>query len=282
MRSVSQFGITVLLIIASSVLATERPLESGYFKWLLHLGQSPSDRIHKAYGHRWIDGDPDIEPAPGQILDFSDEGGGPNNRPATHDMLIWTPQYSETGYFADEGYDDWFTQYYHIYIHSPNERPARLRFRKLEILTVWNNGEEICHVRDFDWHQERQIDFTLRAGVNSMTFKLTGPPQGSPDGSHLAARITGRDDVEFSDLTYSLKPPLPDRDIRIVRQLPEDYDPGHAIDVTLNVEIDPNVKPDMLPLKRLEAAGSSTTLYGGLCEQMKSPRPNSIIVWLLL
>jgi hypothetical protein len=242
----NRFSIGVLLIIATSAVAVERPLEGGYFKWLLHLGQSPSDRIHKAYGHRWIDGDPYIKPAPGQIMDFSDEGGGRNNRPATHDMLIWTPQYSDTGYFADEGYDDWFTQYYHIYIHSPNERPARLRFRKLEILTVWNNGEEICHVRDFDWHQERQIDFTLHAGINSMTFKLTGPPQGSPDGSHLAVRITDRNDTEFSDLTYSLEPPLPDKDILIVRQLPEEYDPGHAIDVTLKVEIDPNVESDVL------------------------------------
>jgi len=246
MRGVINFGITVLLIIASSALATEQPLESGYFKWLLHFGQSPSDRIHKAYGHRWIDGDPDIKPAPGQIMDFSDEGGGRNNRPATHDMLIWTPQYSDTGYFADEGYDDWFTQYYHIYIHSPNERPVRLRFRKLEILTVWNNGEEICHVRDFDWHQERHIDFILCAGVNSMTFKLTGPPSGSAEGSHLAVRITDRNDTEFSDLTYSLEPPLPDADIRVVRHLPADYDPGHTINVTLNVKIDPNVKPDVL------------------------------------
>jgi len=263
MSSVVNFGITVLLIIASSVLATEQPLESGYFKLMLHLGQNPSDRIHLTHGYRWIDNNPKLRPAPGQIMDFSDGGGDPNNRPATNDMMIWTPQYSETGYFADEGYDNFFTQYYHIYIHSPGERLARLRFRKFDGLTVWNNGQNICDVRDSDKQQERQVDFTLWSGVNSITFKLTGPPLGSTEGCHLAVRITDRNDTEFSDLTYSLEPPLPESVTYVIRHLPEDYDSGSAIDVDLEVAATSQTYPNEIHIIEYIPQGTSIADAGG-------------------
>jgi hypothetical protein len=237
MQSTNQLVMGVLFVITSSLMAAEQPLESGYLKWLLHLGQNPTDRIHGAYGHPRIDLGPDLKPAPGQIVYLGDDCCGPDRRPATHDLMIWTPQFSATGIFANEGYDDWFTQYYHIYIHSPDERLARLHFRKLETMTVWNNGEKICQVGDIGWQQERHVDFALRSGANSMTFKLSGPVYGSPEGSHMTVRITDRNDTEFSDLTYSLEPPLPDSGTYVVRYLPDDYDPGSTIEVELQASI---------------------------------------------
>ena len=249
MRRLTQFGIGILLLVATSTLDAEQPLESGYFKWLLHLGQSPTDRILSRYP-------PDIEfleslaggeylPSPGQIYDYGDV----SYISTTTDMMIWTPQYSPTGLFAEGRLEGDFTHLYHIYIYSPQARQARLWFRAHEILKVWNNGELILSIKGWDWGNERYEDFLLHEGVNSMTFMLAVKGSGSPEfGNFLAVRITDRNDNEYTDLTYTLSPPLPEKDIRVRRLLPADYDPGANIEVTLSLEVPPQKTTNRLTI----------------------------------
>ena len=94
--------------------------------------------------------------------------------------MIWTPQYSADGFFASEPEAEpvegsQFIHYYHIYVFSPEQRQARLRFRAYENLWVWNNSELVLDIKDWDGGNESYEDFLLREGVNSMTFKLKGP-----------------------------------------------------------------------------------------------------------
>ncbi len=50
MRCVSQSSVGVLFLAAISASAAEQPLGPGYFKWLLHLGQNPSDKKYFVHG----------------------------------------------------------------------------------------------------------------------------------------------------------------------------------------------------------------------------------------
>lgn len=247
---------------ASSVLAVERPLENGYFKWLLHFGPSPTDKIIQgvtAGDHlELFGGEAKIRPKPGDIYDFSDGGW----YRATTDLMIWTPQYSADGFFANEQHQDKFIHYYHIYIFSPEQRQARLQFRAYQNLQFWNNGEMILDISGWDWGNERYEDFLLRKGMNSMTFKISGP--GLPQNDHfLAARITDRSNNEYPDLTYSLSPPLPVKDVSMRRLLPAEYDPGHNIDVTLSLEIAPEATANKLTIIEYIPKGLSVADPGG-------------------
>jgi|GEM_PF-2237931 len=239
-------------------------LEKGYLKWLLHLGQRPEDRFKNPYGITRISRQPDIQPAPGEIWDFADEFG--DVHPTTHNlMMIWTPQYSPTGFFADDWWDHWYSQYYHVYLYSPEERPARLRFRAIDRLRVWNNGQLICETNDSAQSIERYADFTLHEGVNSMTLLLTGG--GSEEtpwqGNYLAVRITDCNDNEFPDLTYSLEPPLPDAEMRVSRILPADYDPGSTIPVGLEVTAASQAEPNGLSIIEYIPQGTTVADAGG-------------------
>lgn len=234
---------------------------SGYFKWLLHLGPSPTDRIlHSTQHHDQLElfgGEAMIRPRPGDIYDFSD-----SRYSGTTDLMIWTPQYSEDGFFATEQHQDKFIQYYHIYIFSPEERQARLRFRAYHMLRFWNNGEMILDIKDADI--ERYEDFLLHEGINSMTFKLKvkGPGQPGRDNC-LAVRITDRNDAEYTDLTYTLSPPLPEKDLRLRRLLPVDYDPGTNIEVTLSLEVAPEAAANELTIIEYIPEGLSVADAGG-------------------
>jgi len=243
MRSLSQFSLIVLLITATSVLAAEQPLESGYFKWLLHLGPSPTDRILYRYLiHDQLEvfgGEATIEPTPGEIYDFSDE----TRYLTTTNMMIWTEQYSPDGFFSNQPLEEGYSiQYYHIYIFSPEQREARLRLRHRSRVGAWNNGAKIIHRDSADSGVEQYEDFLLHEGVNSMTFKL----QTFNGDNYFAVRITDRNDAEYTDLTYSLSPPPPEKDVGVSRGLPADYDPGINIEVTLSLEVAPEARIDEL------------------------------------
>lgn len=246
----------------TSVLAAEQPLESGYFKWLLHLGQTPTDRIlHSAQDLDQLGlfgGEAMIRPRPGDIYDFSDNG----LYPATTDLMIWTPQYDAEGFFGDEQPQDDFIQYYHIYIFSPEERQARLRFRAYHMLRFWNNGELILDISGWDRGNERYEDFLLHEGVNSMTFKLKGPGWHEYDNL-LAMRITDRNETEYTDLTYTLSPPLPAKDVSVSRLLPADYDPGTNIEVTLSLELAPEATANELTIIEYIPEGLTIVDAGG-------------------
>ncbi|MBM4029485.1 MAG: hypothetical protein FJ280_29425 [Planctomycetes bacterium] len=214
-------------------------LEKGYLKWLLHLGQRREDRFKISYDVPQFHQDPNLRPAPGEIWDIGDECCGPDHRPATHDKMIWTPQYSATGFFADDWWDGWHRQYYHIYLHSPQDRSARLCYRAAMWLTVWNNGRLLCHTNEIrapELAVEQQVDFTLHQGLNFLTLVVKGGGAAELPwwGNYLAVRITDGDGNEFSDLTYSLEPPPPDADVRVARTLPGDYDPSAPIPVELH------------------------------------------------
>lgn len=246
---------------ASSALAAEQPLESGYFKWLLHLGQNPTDRIlHYLERDDHLElfgGEAMIEPTPGEIYDFSDSWYR-----STTDLMLWTPQYSADGFFATEQFQDNFIQYYHIYIFSPEQRQARLRFRAYHKLRFWNNGELILNIRIWDEGSEHYEDFLLREGINSMTFKLLGPGRPGYDNL-LAMRITDRNDNEYTDLTYTLSPPLPAKDVSVSRDLPADYDPGTNIEVTLSLGVAPEATANELTIIEYIPEGLTIVDAGG-------------------
>ena len=232
MRKVSQFSFIALLIIANSVIAAEQPLEPGYFKWLLHLGQNPAD------GFRGSIGDPKglepymgcpFMPSPGEIYDFGDMWW----LPTTSKMLIWTPQYSETGVFAENMPEGDFSQLYHIYVFSPEERQGRLWFKARSSCRAWNGGKLILDWRNSPAGGENYEDFLLLRGTNSMTFALISSHY--EPGPYFSARVTDCNDQEFLDLTYSLEPPLPESDVVVRRTLPADYDPDSTVDVGLEL-----------------------------------------------
>ncbi len=184
MKKVSQFSFLALLVMATSILAAEQPLTSGYFKWLLHLGQSPTDRILDGSLHGaqlgFVGKDETLRPIPGEVYDFSN-----THIRSTTELMIWTPQYSASGSFTHKPLEGQYIHYYHIYVMSPSKRDAHLRFVASEGLRVWNNGQLL-----FDgWpnvFQEAYIDFVLDEGVNSMTFKVLKYDQNA---TYLAAGI---------------------------------------------------------------------------------------------
>ena len=231
---------------------------AGYFKWLLHLGKNPTDRIISPYHIgsdplEYFGGQANIMPAAGEIYDFSETWAR-----TIPDLMIWTPQYSADGFFADEPLDD-FVQIYHIYIFSPEQREARLRFRYYKRVGAWNNGVKVVHRDSPDGGAEQYEDFLLHEGVNSMTFKLQ-----TPNGdSYFAVRITDRNDAEYTDLTYTLSPPLPAKDLRLRRLLPVDYDPGTNIEVTLSLEVAPEATADELTIIEYIPEGLAVVDAGG-------------------
>jgi hypothetical protein len=259
-RRVSQLGIGILLFAATSILAAEQPLEPGYFKWLLHLGQSPSDRVlHDVLHHDQLEffgAESSITPAPGEIYDFSD-----SLYAATTNLMIWTAQHNPDGFFSSQPLEGYFIQYYHIYIFSPEQREARLRFRVYGSLRVWSNGEMLVS-QGSDGTVEQPVDFLLHEGVNSMSFKLGG--RGSPErANYLALRITDRNDNEYSDLRYSLSPPLPEADVRVSRHLPSQYGSLNELPIRLSLEVSPEATADKLTIIEYIPEGLSVTDAGG-------------------
>jgi len=246
MRRVSRFSIGILLFLATSISATEQPLGPGYFKWLLHLGQNQTDGFPSQYppdpkGLKPYMGGP-FMPSPGQAYDFEDMTW----LPTTSKMLIWTPQYSPTGVFAENMAAGPFSQLYHIYVFSPEQRQARLWFKAISYFKAWNNGQLL-----FDWRGsapsgEEHEDFLLQKGVNSMTFAWVAAGYEHLIPTLFSARITGRNNQEFTDLTFSLHPPLPSGVTYACRDLPESYQARGMIDVSLSVRIDPNDKATSL------------------------------------
>ena len=148
MRRVSQFGLGILLLAAASISAAEQPLGPGYFKWLLHLGQNPTDGFASQYPPapkhlKPYMGGP-FMPFPGQIYDFEEMSW----LPTTSKTLIWTPQYSPSGVFAEDVGPVPFSLLYHIYIFSPEQRQARLWFKAPYYgLNAWNEGQKFLDTK---------------------------------------------------------------------------------------------------------------------------------------
>jgi len=214
----------------------------GRLKWLLHLGQTPTDRFVIGNPPE-VEGGAGIEsltgkvykPEPGQICDISDYSSFTNA--TTHPMMIWTPQYSENGLFINENIDG--SQFYHIYIQSPEPRAAQLCLYYSEKMSLWINGEQFPK-RELISEQEYCHPMELSKGANEITLTAIG--------SFFTARITDPNGNEFNDLTYSLKPPPPEDSLVVDRILPSHYDVGSTTNVTLNISAPIQAEPGTISI----------------------------------
>ena len=236
-------------------------LHDGHIKWLLHLGQSPDDMILSGGSGQLqlFGGEPNISPTVGEIYDFSETFCN-----TSHDLLIWTPQYSSTGLFEGYGFDEFGIQYYHIYIRSSQERDVRLNIRDFESISVWCNGNLVMINAG---GQERWCDLTLQQGYNSILFKLSvsisfGRGYDS-NWYYLNARFTDFNDQPLDGLTYSLESPTPEQDIYVYRKLPDEYDPNKDIKVTLEIDANQELEQNEASIIEIIPDGTQIIDSGG-------------------
>jgi hypothetical protein len=241
-----------------------QPLGTWYFQDLLHLGQMPEDRFTAPllaagetlatldYLANW-GGQANINPLEGEEYDFTGTGITTTSNP-----MIWTPIHSDSGIFGEEALD-YFGQIYHIYIFSPEEREARMRYRCDDDMYVWNNGENIIAREDWDADTELSQNFTLHEGINSMTLRF----EEQAGGNRLGARITDRDNIPYTDLSYALSVPNPLPKAYAVRTLPASYQPGGTVGVDLSVRADTEHPPTSVTVSEVIPAGLSVANPGG-------------------
>ena len=241
-------------------------IHDGYIKWLLHLGQSPNDMVLSGGNSQLqpFGGDPNIRPTVGEIYDFSANEGNFWSCHTSHDLMIWTPQYSSTGSFDGYGFENFGVQYYHIYIYSPKANKVRLHISHFERITVWCNGNIVMNLAG---SQENICDFILQEGYNSILFKVgVEISYGRGYDSqwyYLAANFTDCNDLPLTDLTYSLESPLPERDIYVNRILPLEYDPNQNIEVTLKIDAKQELEQSESSIIELIPDGSQVVDSGG-------------------
>ncbi len=254
----------VVVDVIGSVMPYAYPLGPGYFKELLHLGQSPTDRLMDRY--LTVDpllafgGEANVTPAPDDAYDFTGTGVSVTTNP-----MVWTPVHSDDGFFSVEA--DNFTQIYHIYIISPEERAARFHFRHDDEIRIWNNGVLVVSRDGWDSGEEQTQGFALHKGVNSMALKY----QQGAGGNHIAVAITDTDDQSFSDLRYSLSCGVLKGDAYAVRDLPNSYRPGETVEVVLSLRVNPNKIPASLDvieripegLTEADVSAPGATVSGG-------------------
>jgi len=228
-------------------------VDDGYLRWLLHLGQNPNDCLFGDYWYSYklqsLVEDGDERPKPGEIYDLEDQY--PSwDCPASRDMLIWTPQYSTTGFFEGYGFEGRRVHFYHIYIISPEEHDARLHVWAYSDVMAWNNGTLLYQSGSGYNARERYQDFVLERGVNSMTFQIGSSInydiEYDYECHYLGVRLTDCNDHAFTDVSYSLTPPLPDMDVLATRRLPEEYGSNGMCDVMLGVNFNSATEPNMV------------------------------------
>ncbi|MDP2895775.1 MAG: fibronectin type III domain-containing protein [bacterium] len=263
----------VVVTVRNSLAWPAYPLGSdspgtGYLQDLLHLGNNPTDRILAPLN---INNDPLADfggqasqrPYPGLEYDFADTA-----LTVTRNPMRWAPVHSDDGFFGNEPLDN-FEQIYHVYILSPTQRDARLHFRHDDGVRLWNNGVSIVTRDGSDGGAERQQDFVLNKGLNSITAKFE-----EGDGpNYFAMGITDAGDQPFTDLYYSLGPSVFLTDAYAVRRLHEEhsYQWGDTLEVDLVLKINPDSVPQSviiaenippgIPPANVNAPGA--TLAGG-------------------
>jgi hypothetical protein len=249
---------TVLIKVRNALSAEVYDLDPGLFQHLLRLGQTPTDRIFisqeseidsdylAAFG-----GEAVVTPKEGDAYDFTATGV-----PTTRPVMIWTPEYagdsgSVANAFGDIQSLEYFMMYWHIYILSPEEREARLRFANDDPVRGWNNGQLILAAPCCNLDPLGTVDFTLHKGLNSMMFKLVEVA----GGNYFAAGISDRSDVYYEDLKYALGPALILTDAYASRSLPASYAPGDAFSVNLAMKINPASTPTSVTVSETIPAG---------------------------
>ncbi len=250
-------------------------LGPGYFRDMLHLGAGAVDRItdplHIGTDHlKNFGGEAQVNPRPGGAYDFTGTGVT-----ATTNPMVWTPLPEDNGWFmwdgrAGEALDD-FIQYYHLYIISPEERDVQWHFRHDDEMRIWNNGAPAI-VRDgWDGGVEivrfgvGAIGAGLKKGVNSLTLKL----HEWGGANYLALRVTDLDGNEFTDLQYSLGLPVGLPDAYATRSLPDSYQAGGTVEVSLSLFINPANLPASVTVREEIPAGipqANVTAIGAIVE----------------
>ncbi len=231
---------------------------TGYMTEMLHLGDNPTDRI---LGPLNINSDPlanfggqaFVNPVPGDVYDFSDSGVT-----TTRPLMAWTPIHADDGFFGDEGVDN-FEQVYHVYVISPDERPARFHIRHDDEVRIWNNGLLAVSRDGWDNGVEVTNDTTLNEGLNSITIKF----EDGTGGNYVALGITDEFDSLMSDVYYALGPSFVLADAYAVRELPHSYQAGGSVEVTLSSRINPDDKPSGVTISEPIPAGLTVVDAGG-------------------
>jgi len=247
---------TASIELKNSFAAPAYPLPAGYIEDLLHLGQFPSDRILPG-GELHTDplssfgGQARIRAVVGEAYDFSGTGID-----VTRNPMLWTPVHSSEGWFANEPVGGHFTHYYHIYVLSPENRQARFHVKHNGALRCWNDAELVLETK---WFGESVADFSLHEGLNSMTFRF----DGSGEGSYFAVEITDGDDQAFPDLLYSFGPSFVLTDAYAVRSVPNHYQPGGTLEVTLSLRVNPEDKPAGITVSEAIPEGVTVVDAGG-------------------
>jgi len=238
-----------------------KPLARYYWTDLLHLGQTPTDRFlapldqsldTNDYLAKW-GGQVNANPMAGDVCDFTDTG-----ITTTVNPMIWTPIHDDAGWYGDEGLDN-FGQMYHIYIFCPEQREARLRMRFDDEVRVWNNGAVAFSADAWDNGTEGWRNCTLYEGVNSMTLRF----EEGGGGNYIAARLTNRLDVPYTDLLYSLSVPNPLPNAYALRDLPGSYEAGGDVPVKLSLRANPDALPPTITLRETIPAGTEVVDLGG-------------------
>jgi len=238
-----------------------KPLARYYWTDLLHLGQTPTDRFlapldqsldTNDYLAKW-GGQANANPMAGDVCDFTDTG-----ITTTVNPMIWTPIHDDAGWYGDEGLDN-FGQMYHIYIFCPEQREARLRMRFDDEVRVWNNGAVAFRSDAWDNGGEQYQNTILYEGVNSMTLRF----EEGGGGNYIAARLTNRLDVPYTDLLYSLSVPNPLPNAYALRDLPGSYEAGGDVPVKLSLRANPDALPPTITIRETIPAGTEVVDLGG-------------------
>jgi hypothetical protein len=174
-------------------------------------------------------------PYPGLEYDFTD-----TVVTVTRNLMRWTPIHSEDGFFGAEPFDN-FEQIYHLYILSPTQRDAHLHSRHDDDLRVWNNGVLVISRDGRDGGTERQQDFVLRKGLNSITAKF----EEGAGSNYFAMGITDLSGQPFTDLSYSFGPSVFLTDAYAVRRLQKQQSCqwGDTLQVDLVLKVNPDNPP---------------------------------------
>lgn len=197
----------VLAIPASAQVVESGPLPAGWWKTLLHLGSD----VNNHYLASTQESDRD--------LDFlSGYGGQANQQPypelvynlaaaTTGDKnLTWTALYNSAsdGRWMTSPDKSNYVKYWHIYIIVPGteDRLVRFHYRHDDDIRMWNNGTLALSRNGWDNGNVLTYDGTLHAGVNAITIKL----REGGGGDHMAIKVTDRNNVDYSDLSYALSP----------------------------------------------------------------------------
>ncbi len=259
---VSTDEVTVHVVNSALLLGLGKPLGTSWVQDVLVLGENYESRILSTATNQdqlaVAGGQANQNPQPGDTVDLSGTGYDSSETP-----LVWTPMHRDDGWWFDNRsgrgcVQDNFIGYFHLYVFSTTEQQARVHYGNDDDMRGWNNGELILSAGCCTSDSGTNV-FTLSAGVNSMTFKVT--EYGGDN--YMRVRFTDRNDRPLTGLYYSLSVPIPPSQAYAVRDLPASYDAGATVDVTLSMRVNPDDKPSNVTISEPIPAGLTVVDDGG-------------------